>query len=67
MPWYEQSGGFHGSAAVNRRLGSPLARGDGELPLLNSLKCAILSRNRRNLADVRILPLARYEEEAAVA
>jgi hypothetical protein len=41
MPWYEQSGGFHGSAAVNRRLGSPLARGDGELPLLNSFKGAI--------------------------
>ena len=50
-----KSGGFQGSAAVNRRLGSPLARGDGELPLLNAFKGAILSRNRRNLADVRLV------------
>jgi hypothetical protein len=33
MPRYGQSGGFQGSAAVNRRLRSPFARGDGKLPL----------------------------------
>jgi hypothetical protein len=38
MRWYEQSGGFQGSAAVNRRLQSPFARGDGDLPLLNMFK-----------------------------
>jgi hypothetical protein len=41
MPWYKQSGAFQRWGAVSRRLRTPFARGDGELPLRKSFKGAI--------------------------
>jgi hypothetical protein len=46
MPWYKQSGAFQRPAAVNRQPRKPFARGDGDLPLLKPMRCAILASKR---------------------
>ena len=43
MPLYKQIGAFQRWGAVNRRLRSPFARSDADLPLLKPVEEAILT------------------------
>jgi hypothetical protein len=55
MPWYKQSGAFQHRAAVNHQLRWPFARGDGELPLLEAGKSAILDPKLPEPGECRII------------
>jgi hypothetical protein len=54
MPWYEQSGGFQGSASVTRRLGSPW------LAATANCRCSIRSKARSSLETAGIWRMSGY-------
>jgi len=56
MPRFKQSGAFQLWQAGNRRLRSPFARGDGELPLIKAAKGAILAAKPPESGERQLKP-----------
>ena len=59
MPRYEQFGTFPALKSGNRRLRSPFAPGDGDLPLSDAIGDAIMLGNCRNSGECRLNAILR--------